>query len=128
MQLPIASIDDNIDVIWRKWVTVFLDAMNRFIPSRHIPIKSATPWIDRDIKNDIAKRERMFRRAKHSKSQDHLSRYRRLRNSIISKIRCAKKSFFEKVSQPTTSNRKFWSIIRSVKPCKSFSSGSLCYG
>ena len=102
--------------------------MNRSIPSRHVPIKSATPWINRDIKNDTAKRERMFRRAKHSKSQDHLSWYKGLRNSIIIKIYCAKKSFFEKLSQHITSNQKFWSIIRSVSPRKSFSSGSLSYG
>ena len=34
-------------------------------------------------KNDIAKRERMFRKAKCSKPQDHLSQYKRLGNSII---------------------------------------------
>ena len=127
-QLPIASTGDNIDVFWRKWLTVFMDAMNRSIPSKSVPIKSATPWINRDIRTDITKRERMFRKAKRSNSQDHLSRYRSLRNSIVSKIREAKKSFFEKLSQPTTSNRKFWSIVRSVNPRKPLSTGSLSYG
>ena len=72
--------------------TVFMDAMNCSIPSKSIPIKSATPWINRDIRTDIAKRECMFRKAKCSNSQDHLSRYRSLRNSIVSKICEAKKS------------------------------------
>ena len=74
-QLPIVSTGDNIDVFWRKWLTVFMDAMNCSIPSKSIPINSATPWINRDIRTDIAKRERMFRKAKRSNSQDHLSRY-----------------------------------------------------
>ena len=107
--------------------TVFMDAMNCSIPSKSVPIKSATPWINRDIRTDIAKRERMFRKAKRSNSQDHLSRYRSLRNSIVSKI-CEAKKFFEKLSQSTTSNRKFWSIIRSMNPCKPLSTGSLSYG
>ena len=99
----------------------FLDAMNRSIPTRHVPIKSATPWITNDIKRDIARRERMFRKAKRSNSQDHVSRYKRIRNSIITKIRVAKKSFFKKLSHPMALNRKFWSIIRSANPSKSLS-------
>ena len=102
-KLPIASSDDNIDFFWRKWLTVFLDAMNRSIPTRHVPIKSATPWITNDIKRDIARREHMFRKAKRSNSQDHVSRYKRIRNSIITKIRVANKSFFEKLSHPAGS-------------------------
>ena len=102
-KLPIASSDDNIDFFWRKWLTVFLDAMNRSIPTRHVPIKSATPWITNDIKRDISRRERMFRKAKCSNSQDHVSRYKRIRNSIITKIRVANKSFFEKLSHPAGS-------------------------
>ena len=50
-----------------------MDAMNCSIPSKSIPINSATPWINRDIRTDIAKREHMFRKAKRSNSQDHLS-------------------------------------------------------
>ena len=72
--------------------------MNRSIPTRHVPIKSATTWITNDIKRGIARRECMFRKAKRSNSQDHVSQYKRIRNSIITKIRVAKKSFFEKLS------------------------------
>lgn len=105
-----------------------MDAMNCSIPSRSVPIKSATPWINRDNRADIAKREHMFRKAERSNSQDHLSRYKSLRNSIVRKICEAKKSFFEKLSQSATLNRKFWSITRSMNPHKPLSTGSLSYG
>ena len=94
--------------------TVFMDAMNCSIPSKSVPIKSATPWINRDIRTDIAKR---------SNSQDHLSQYRSLRNSIVRFVKLRNPS-----SQSTTSNRKFQSIIRSMNPRKPLSTGSLSYG
>ena len=73
-KLPIASSDDNIDFFWRKWLTVFLDAMNRSIPTRHVPIKSATPWITNDIEGHCQGRERMYRKAPTPRTMFHDTR------------------------------------------------------
>ena len=36
--------------------------MNQCIPRKSVSIKSLTPWINREIRNDIVKRERLFRK------------------------------------------------------------------
>ena len=60
--------------------------MNQCIPRKSVPIKSPTPWIDREIRSDIGKHERLFRKAKRSHSEDYSIRFKRLRNSIVTKI------------------------------------------
>lgn len=62
---------------------------------------------------------------KRSKSNDHLQQFKWIRNSIVNKIRNA---FFETLSQPGTTSKSLWTVIRSVNPRKSLSSGILSYG
>ena len=116
--LPVASSTDNIDLFWRKWSHSLRSIMRQCIPRKSVSIKSPTPWINREMRSDVAKCERLFRKAKRSHSEDYFSRYRRLRNPIVTKIRIAKKAFFEKLANPTTGTKKFWSVIRSVNPRK----------
>ena len=73
---------------WSQWNTRFLSAMEKSVPSRYIPIKSFTLWIDCNIRNDMHRRERLYRKFKRS---NWLLKYRSLRNKITAKIRLAKK-------------------------------------
>jgi len=68
--LPMASTSDNIDIFWKKWSKSFLAAIRKSIPSKLVPIKSSTPWINREIRKDVAKLELFYRRYKKSNSQD----------------------------------------------------------
>ena len=81
-----------------------------------VPIKSSTPWINREIRKDIAKRELFYKRYKKSNSQDWLSKFRALRNKIVTNIRDAKRQFFFQLSTCRSDPKKFWCIIKSVKP------------
>ena len=126
--LPLANPDDDIDVYWRKRKSLFMEAMDQSIPSKYVPVKSTTPWKTSDIRKDIAIRERLFRKAKRSNCNDHLLPFKRIRNSVVNKIRNAKRTFFKKLSQSGTTNKSFWSVIRSVNPRKSLTSGILSYG
>ena len=72
--------------------------MERCIPRKLVPIESSTPWINGEIRNDIAKWERLYNWFKCSKLLDILQRYKSLRDSIVSKIRLAKKTFLNNVS------------------------------
>ena len=127
-KLPLATPDDDIDVYWGKWISMFMEVMDQTIPCKYVPVKSATPWITNDIRKDIAKKERLFRKAKRSKCNDHLQQFKRIRNSIVNKIRNAKRAFLKTLSQPGTTTKSFWTVIRSVNPRKSLSSGILSYG
>ena len=111
-----ASTSGSIDIFWRKWSKSFLAAIRKSIPSKLVPIKSSTPWINWEIRRDIAKRELFYKRYKKSNSQDWLSKFKTLRNKIVTNIRDAKKHFFIRLSTCRSDPKKFWSIIKSVKP------------
>ena len=96
--LPVASPSDDIDEFWRSWQGSFLSIMRNCIPRRSVPVWSNTPWINKDIRNDIARRERYYKWYKSSHSRDVLAKFKSLRNRIVSKIRTAKKEFFENLA------------------------------
>ena len=70
--LPMASTSGSIDIFWKKWSKSFLAAIRKFIPSKLVPIKSSTPWINREIRKDIAKRALLYKRYKKSNSQEKI--------------------------------------------------------
>lgn len=74
---PLAGPSDDIDAYWRKWSNDFLSIMEKCIPRKRVPIESKMPWINGEIRRDISKRERLFRRFKHSLSFDILQKYNR---------------------------------------------------
>ena len=114
--LPQACPEDNINELWNQWTAHLLNTMEKSIPSRRVPIKSSTPWIDRNIQLAVSKRERLYRKFKRSNSQDWLYKYRSFRNKVIYMIRSAKKSFFESLASASKDPKKFWSTIKSVQP------------
>ena len=74
---------------------------------------------------DIAKRERLFRKAKHSNCNDHLLQFK---NSVVNKIRNAKRSFsgnYLNPAQPTNLSGQSLDLWTHVK---SLTSGILSYG
>ena len=127
-RLPIASLTDDIDVVWKQWSTTFLEAMKLSIPHKSVPTKTSTPWIDRHIRQEISRRERFYRMFKCSSNQDWLTKYKLLQNKVTSMIRSAKKAYFERLAGATTNTRKFWSIVRSIQPQNTTFSSSLSNG
>ena len=126
--LPMATDHDDIDEFWVRWSRAFLTAMKRCIPCKTVPIRSSTPWINREIRNAINKRETLFRKFKRTNCQDWLTKYRSLRNSIVQKIRDAKTSFFLGLANNRRDTKKFWAIIRKLKSTSSASSRVLFNG
>ena len=96
-----ASTSGNIDIFWKKWSKSFLAAIRKSIPSKLVPIKSSTAWINREIHKDILKCELFYKCYKKSNSQGWLSKYKKmqnLRNKIVTNIRDAKKHFLIQLS------------------------------
>ena len=88
--LSVASPSDDIDEFWRSWQRSILSVMRNCIPRRSVPyVRSNTPWINKDIRSDIARRERYYKWYKSSHLRDVLVKFKSLRNLIVSKIRTA---------------------------------------
>ena len=126
--LPLTNTKDDVDIAWQKWVKEFVTIMEVCIAKKLVPTQSETPWIDGEIRKDIARQERLYNRFKRSKSQDILQRYKFLRKSVVSKIRLAKKTFLNNHSSSLNDAKTCWSMIRRIHPRPDPSSMILTHG
>ena len=114
--LPVASESDDLNRFWKVWSHDFMTIMEKCIPSKVVPIHNKTPWINRNLIKLMKRREYVYHRFKSSKCNSWWIKYKTLRNDIVSKLRTAKTSFFSNLATVWSDPKKFWAIIRSLKP------------
>ena len=102
--------------------------MRRCISTRSAHLNHSIPWIDSDIRHDIRLHERLYKRFKSSKCLDWYHKYKTICNKVVSKIRVAKQVFFQNLASTQCDSKKFWSIMRSLKPSNSNHSMTLSHG
>ena len=69
----------SVNDIWVKFKTGFVEAVERFIPSKMTKTKYSVPWIDINIKRLVKKRQKLYLRARKSKDHDVKIHYKRFR-------------------------------------------------
>ena len=72
----------SINEMWVKFKTGFVEAVERFIPSKMTKTKYSAPWIDATIKRLVKKRHKLYLRARKSKDSDVKIHYKRFRARV----------------------------------------------
>ena len=67
----------SVNDMWVSFKSEFLEAIERFIPTKMTKTKYSLPWIDHSIKRLIRKREKLYFRARKSSSPDIENHYKR---------------------------------------------------
>ena len=112
--------------MWVKFKTGFVEAVERFIPSKMTKTKYSVPWIDATIKRLVKKRHKLYLRARKSKDPDVKIHYKRFRAHVQKVLRDAYWKHVSNIftfendsSDPDTPKpekiKKFWSFIKSLK-------------
>ena len=128
--------------MWVKFKTGFVEAVERFIPSKMTKTKYSVPWIDAIIKllvkkrhklylraresKDVKKRHKLYLRARESKDPDVKIHYKRFRAHVQKVLRDAYWKYVSNIftfendsSDPDTPKpekiKKFWSFVKSLK-------------
>ena len=57
------------------------------------------PWIIGNVKRQFRRRQRAYKKAKHTNIQDHWDRFRKIRNETINLIRNTQKEFNNKLAE-----------------------------
>ena len=68
--------------MWVKFKTGFLEAVERFIPSKMTKTKYSLPWIDATIKRLMKRRQKLYLRARKSNDPDVKNHYKRFRAHV----------------------------------------------
>ena len=79
----------SVNDMWVKFKTGFVEAVERFIPSKMTEIKYSVPWIDLTIKRLVKKRNKLYLRARKSKDPDVKIHYKRFRAHVQKVLRDA---------------------------------------
>ena len=105
---------DDIDVIWNSWKSLFLEAVDRNIPSKSISSKRHVPWLNSSLRKLIHKKRRLWKKAKSSGDTNHWSAYKRFNNKVKDSLRKAYHSYDNQLTESLSSNpKKFWSFVKS---------------
>ena len=116
----------SVNDMWVKFKTSFVEAVERFIPSKMTKTKYSVPWIDLTIKRLVKKRNKLYLRARKSKDPDVKIHYKRFRAHVQKVLRDAYWKYVSNIftfendsSDPDTSKpekiKKFWSFVKSLK-------------
>ena len=116
----------SVNDMWVKFKTGFVEAVERFIPSKMTKTKYSVPWIDATIKRLVKKRHKLYLRARKSKDTDVKIHYKRFRAHVQKVLRDAYWKHVSNIftfendsSDPDTPKpekiKKFWSFVKSLK-------------
>ena len=116
----------SVNDMWVKFKTGFVEAVERFIPSKMTKTKYSVPWIDLTIKRLVKKRNKLYLRARKSKDPDVKIHYKRFRAHVQKVLRDAYWKYVSNIftfendsSDPDTPKpekiKKFWSFVKSLK-------------
>ena len=79
----------SVNDMWVKFKTGFVEAVERFIPSKMTKTKYSVPWIDLTIKRLVKKRNKLYPRTRKSKDPDVKIHYKRFRAHVQKVLRDA---------------------------------------
>ena len=116
----------SVNDMWVKFKTGFVEAVERFTPSKMTKTKYSVPRIDLTIKWLVKKRNKLYLRARKFNDPDVKIHYKRFRAHVQKVLRDAYWknvsnifTFENDSSDPDTPKpeiiKKFWSFVKSLK-------------
>lgn len=108
--------DDLLSQRWDEFKNKFLEYSDKHAPLVTQRLKNRhNNWMDHDILKLMYERDHVKEKAVKTKSSDMWDEYKRIRNSINSKIRMKKKAFYEKeYNDCKGSPKKIWKFLNKV--------------
>ena len=111
--------DQGVNKHVKKITGHIIDISIACIPNRPIRIRPDEPsWMNTNIKHYIRLRKRVYRKAKRTNTTHHWTKFRVLRNKVVSMIRESKSksnvNIANKLKSDTLSAKDWWSTLETV--------------
>ena len=100
-----------------------MKASNDYVPKVTFTVRpNDKPWMNSEIRKEIRKRDRLYHKAKISKSQIHWQNFKNKRNEVIDLIRSAKSNYMKKLqsslSDPNLKPKAWYKIVNEITKLK----------
>ena len=105
------SVDEN----WLFFSSKLKAAIDKWVPKKQVKSHRRLPWITRQIKRMMRKRERLFKLARSSKRALHWQSYKKYRNFVKREIHLAHSNYVNEViggSLKIGDGKAFWNYIK----------------
>ena len=104
------SVEEN----WKIFKDHLNYLINKFVPSKLSKNKRHLPWVSRDIKRLMRKRERLYKIAREDPRKQHWASYNKLRNRVKKTVEEAHKDYVNGLGNSLKSgeSKKFYSYIK----------------
>ena len=109
------NTDNNAETI----TSIILNLINIHIPNKTIKTTNRDkPWVTKEIKREIRKRNNLYQKAKNSKTVYDWAVFKRQRNRVTLAIRKAKESHLDNLANKLCNGKKsekgWWKIVKQV--------------
>ena len=117
------STNSNINEITQTFEEILMKASNDYVPKITFTVRpNDKPWMNSEIRKEIRKRDRLYHKAKISKSQIHWQNFKNKRNEVIDLIRSAKSNYMKKLqsslSDPNLKPKAWYKIVNEITKLK----------
>ena len=113
----VIDIFDDIDNMLDYFNQTFLQVLNDNAPLRRVRIKKKrSPWVMREIPDQMDKRDKSLRLFRATRSADDSEAYRRLRNRVTTLLRASKRTHFSHLISGKVHPTTLWKALKAVVP------------
>ena len=116
----IFDVEEDINGLWKKWKSAFFRCMEQTISKRKPRTNKpqTNPWFNSFLAGMIRRRNRLFRCACRSNSEEMWVRYRESRNMVTSAIRSTKRRYYMHkaalLMKPDCPSAKWWKAAKEL--------------
>ena len=117
------ELTSTTQALWDKFRTIVTDLMQKYIPTITLNRKKIRkPWINRKVKSQMRRRDKLFRRMKKTKNDSDISKYKECKKALQKHERQAYWTYINgiieaddpEVDRPPKQKR-FWNYIKSLR-------------
>ena len=115
--------DTTVQEQWDSLESHIKHQMEKYIPSRKARSHKQKPWVTRDLITLMHRRDRAYKKWKHTHSEDSKTKFQQLRSLAQCKLREAHRTYTDSIfnledpkdSDKQAANKRFWTYVKSKK-------------
>ena len=108
---------NTIKECWGEFKEILSQAISTNIPTKMLTTRWNVPWITREIKTLIRKKQRVYNKAKRTNNEEHWEEFKLIRRTIKSKLG-EHQNFISKILEIEIENIGSWKKVLAIYKIK----------
>ena len=114
------SDETDINAVVNLWTKKVLTTAETSIKNKNVCIRPCDkPWFNNHLRRLLRRKNKLYKKAKHSKLQQDWENFNRARNDYFSEIKQAKCTYdqqkYQLLANENKASKKWWSLIKKVQ-------------